>query len=200
MKTAFFDIDKTLIYGDSLFSLLKYGIKKRPVYIFLYPAIAFYAILYILKIVPITRLKEIVYTPLKDFKKEDYEIFFEKYIWGKRIENTVNELTRLKSEGYYILMVTASAQCYMRLWQEKGFADSVLGTLTEKGSNKIIGKNCSGKEKVERINAFFKENGLSYDYESSVGFSDSDKDKPMLSLCKRKVRVLKNGSHTEFIM
>ena len=199
MKVAFFDIDKTLIYGDSLFSLLKYGIKKRPVYIFLYPAIAFFAILYALKIVPITRLKEIVYTPLKDFKKEDYEIFFEKYIWGKRIENTVTELTRLKSEGYYILMVTASAQCYMRLWEEKGFADSVLGTLTKENSNKITGNNCSGKEKVARIEQFFKENGIDYEFDSAIGFSDSDKDRPMLSLCKTKIRVLKNGEHIPFV-
>lgn len=199
MKVAFFDIDKTLIYGDSLFSLLKYGIKKRPVYIFLYPAIAFFAILYALKIVPITRLKEIVYTPLKDFQKEDYEIFFEKYIWGKRIENTVAELTRLKSEGYYILMVTASAQCYMRLWEEKGFADSVLGTLTKENSNKITGNNCSGKEKVARIEQFFKENGIDYEFDSAIGFSDSDKDRPMLSLCKTKIRVLKNGEHIPFV-
>ena len=199
MKIAFFDIDKTLIYGDSLFSLLKYGVKKRPVYIFLYPAVAFFAVLYALRIVPITRLKEIVYTPLKDFTKEDYGIFFEKYIWGKRIENTVNELTRLKSEGYYILMVTASAQCYMEKWKEKGFADCVLGTKTKENSNKIIGNNCSGEEKVARIEEFFKENGISCDFEGSVGFSDSDKDRPMLSLCKTKTRVLKDGRHIPFV-
>ncbi len=200
MKIAFFDIDKTLIYGDSLFSLLKYGIKKRPVYVLLYPVIGVFALLYALRLIPITRLKEIVYTPLKDFTKEDYEIFFEKYIWGKRIQTTVNELTRLKSEGYYILMVTASAQCYMRLWEEKGFAHRVLGTLTKEGSNKIIGNNCSGAQKVKRIEKFFKENGFENEFEDAIGFSDSNKDKPMLSLCNKRVRVLKNGSHTEFIM
>ena len=200
MKIAFFDIDKTLIYGDSLFSLLKYGVKKKPLYIFLYPCIGLYAVLYALKLIPITKLKEIVYTPLKDFTDEDYEVFFDKYIWGRRIENTVNELTRLKSEGYYILMVTASAQCYMRLWQERGFADKVIGTQTKEGSNKIIGKNCSGKEKVVRIQKFFNETGLEADLSNSVGFSDSDKDKPMLALCEKRVRVKKDGSHTEFVM
>ncbi len=35
-KIALFDVDKTLIHGDSMFYLLKYTIKKNLIYPFIY--------------------------------------------------------------------------------------------------------------------------------------------------------------------
>ena len=45
-----------------------------------------------------------------------------------------------------------------------------------------IGKNCKGEEKVQRINAWLKEQGLSIDKEHSAGYGDSPSDAPMLLL------------------
>ena len=45
-----------------------------------------------------------------------------------------------------------------------------------------IGKNCKGEEKVQRINAWLKEQGLSIDKEHSAGYGDSPSDAPMLRL------------------
>lgn len=202
-RIAFFDVDNTLVYNDSLFSLYKYGCKKWKKYIFAAPAIGVVSLLYFLKALPKERMKEQFYRPLNSFGEKDYEEFFEKYLYGKRIEKTFEELLRLKREGYYILLATASPYAYMRLWKEKGYADEVIGTeLLKKGGKftyKVVGKNCSKSEKKRRILEFLDENGIEVDYENSVGFSDSDKDVPMLSLCKTRTRVLKDGTLSEFV-
>lgn len=202
-KIAFFDVDNTLVYNDSLFALYGYGCRKWKRYIFVAPAIGVVSLMYFLKILPKERMKELFYTPLNSFDEKDYEEFFEKYLFGRRIEKTFQELLRLKNEGYYILLATASPYAYMRLWKEKGYADEVIGTeLLQKGGKytfKVTGRNCSKEEKKRRIEAFLASEGIEIDYESSVGFSDSDKDIPMLSLCKTRTRVLKDGSHISFV-
>ena len=202
-KIAFFDIDNTLIYKDSLFSLYKYGCRKWKKYIFVSPAIAVVSLLHFLRILPRERMKELFYTPLNSFETEDYERFFDEYIIGRKIEKTFSELLRLKDEGYYILLATASPYAYMRLWKERGYADEVIGTLVKeqdgKFHSKIIGSNCNKEEKKRRILEFLDKNDIQIDYENSVGYSDSDKDIPMLSLCKTRTRVLPDGTHTPFI-
>lgn len=202
-KIAFFDIDNTLIYGDSLFSLYKYGCKKWKKYIFSAPAIAVVSFLYFLHILPRERMKELFYGPLNSFSEGDYEKFFDEYIIKKKIEKSFCELLRLKNEGYYILLATASPYAYMRMWKERGYADEVIGTVVfEKDGRytpKIDGKNCAKEEKKRRIEEFLKKSSIEVDYENSVGFSDSDKDIPMLSLCKTRIRVLPDGNHTQFV-
>ncbi len=202
-KIAFFDIDNTLIYGDSLFSLYGYGCRKWPVYLLRAPLIPFICLGYVLKLISIEKMKEVFYLPLDRFTDEDYDLFFDGYILGKRKEKTFQQLLQLKDEGYFIIMATASPYAYMRLWQERGYADKVIGTKTENVNglygHKVIGKNCAKDNKLEYINEYLNENGIEYDFDSSIGFSDSDRDIPMMTLCNHKVRVLKNGENTEFI-
>lgn len=202
-KIAFFDIDKTLIYGDSLHSLLRYGCKKWPVYLFLLPLIPFAALLHVTKLLSREKFKYFFYKPLEKFEEEDYEYFFDKYILSRKIEKSFSQLVSLKEQGYYIVLVTASAYAYMRIWKSRGYADEVIGTQVEEKngfySGKIVSKNCAGKEKVVRIKELFEKKNIEIDYENSIGFSDSDKDIPMLNLVSTRVRVLKNGQHTKFI-
>lgn len=202
-KIAFFDVDNTLVYKDSLFSLYRYGCKKWKRYVFVAPAIAVVSLLHFMKILPRERMKELFYSPLNSFEDEDYEAFFEKYLYQKKIENTFEQLLKLKQEGYFILLATASPYAYMRMFKQKGYADEVIGTqVIEKDGryfSKIVGKNCSKEEKKRRIEEYLLKHDIQVDYENSVGFSDSDKDIPMLSLCKTRTRVLKDGSLVVFV-
>ena len=202
-KIAFFDIDKTLIYGDSLFSLYKYGCKNWLKYTILAPAVPAVYLLYRMRIIEREKMKEYFYRPLEKFEKSNYDEFFDKYILGRKIDKTFLELLRLKKEGYYILLATASPYAYMRLWKERGYADGVVATKTlyknERYYGKIVGRNCNKQEKLRRIKEYLEENNIEVDYKNSIGFSDSDFDIPMMSLCKTKIRVLKNGEHTEFL-
>ena len=68
-KFALFDIDKTLIRGDSLFALYFYGAKKWPVYWLWLPVIPFAGLLYALRILPVERVKRIFYAPLRRFSE-----------------------------------------------------------------------------------------------------------------------------------
>ena len=105
----------------------------------------FVALLYVMKILPREKLKEIYYKPLEKFEDDDYEKFFDKYILSRKIEKTFSQLISLKEQGYYIVLVTASAYAYMRIWKSRGYADEVIGTQVEERnglySGKIISKN-----------------------------------------------------------
>ena len=79
-KFALFDIDKTLIRGDSLFALYFYGAKKWPVYWLWLPVIPFAGLLYALRILPVERVKRIFYAPLRRFSEGDFADFFDRYI------------------------------------------------------------------------------------------------------------------------
>lgn len=202
-KVALFDIDKTLIRGDSLFSLYRYGRRKWPFYYLFMPVIPFAYLLYVLHIIPRVRMKEFYYRPLERFTDEDYEIFFDRYVLNKTFREPFEKLVSLKKEGFHIVMATASPYAYMRLWEKKGYADKVIGTTVAPKNGlydwRIIGPNNSGKEKVNRIEAYFNETGIVPDYENSVGFSDSDKDIPMLSLVKNRYRVDSEGHISDFV-
>lgn len=82
--------------------------------------------------------------------------------------------------------------------------DVLMGTVTKKKNghytSKIIGKNCKGANKVDRINDYMKEHDLKIDYEHSYGYSDSKSDIPMLELVKNRYRVsLEDGSLSPFV-
>ena len=201
-KFALFDIDKTLIRGDSLFALYFYGAKKWPVYWLWLPVIPFAGLLYARRILPVERVKRIFYAPLRRFSEGDFADFFDRYILARSLPQPMERLRAARREGFYILLVTASAACYMRPFVERGFADALLGTETERDgrgyTGRVLGPNCRGAEKVRRIRAFLEQNGLQIDYESSVGYSDSDSDIPMLRLVRNRYRVLRGGEIVPF--
>lgn len=131
-KFALFDIDKTLVRGDSLFALYFYGARRWPVYWLWLPVIPFAGLLYALKLLPVERVKRIFYAPLRRFHDADFAEFFDRKILARSLAQPMERLRCAREEGYYILLVTASAACYMRPFVERGFADALLGTEVER--------------------------------------------------------------------
>lgn len=201
-KFALFDIDNTIFPGDSLFSLYLYGAKKWPVYWLLAPLMPFAGLLRAARLLPVERAKRLFYAPLRRFAPEDFDAFFDRLL-AKAFPQSMQKLRRAREDGCYILLVTASAACYMQPFVERGYADALLGTEVETDrrgyTGKIRGKNCSGEEKVRRIRAFLERQGLAIDYGQSSAYSDSDSDVPMLRLVKNRFRVLRDGSIVPFV-
>ena len=108
----------------------------------------------------------------------------------------------LKSKGYYILLISASPECYLKYFEDEDFIDGVIGTKFEfingRFINKISGLNCKGEEKVERINTFLQEHDLIIDKENSVAYSDSLSDAPMFSLVKNAYLINSKNSNHEY--
>lgn len=206
MKKAFaiFDVDYTIVNMDSMFSMLLFGIKKKPLIVLYIPIILIKIILYLFKIIDVKRAKEAIYLPLKFLSEEELEEFYENVLVKNIYPEVMEVLKGHKEEGRHILLVSASPEVYLKYFKKNIYIDGVIGTklknVGEKYTNIIEGENCKGTEKVKRIKGYLEENNLEIDFENSFGYSDSLSDKPMLSLVNKRYKVNKNkGTIGEFI-
>lgn len=185
---ALFDFDDTLAKGDSILPYLLYCIRRgvapktqllRAVagYIRwrLNPACASGA-----KQATLSFIKGRTQAEMDDLARD----FFREAQSKRFFHDGFKELCRLRGEGYRILVVSASAEVYMRVLPEFLPVDDVLATPCALDANGCytgeVGANCKGDEKPQRIAAYLQEHGLSIDRARSRGYGDSPSDAPML--------------------
>lgn len=201
---AIFDVDHTIINNDSMFSMLFFAIKKKPLIILYTPIILVKIALALLKVIDIKIAKEAIYMPLKYLTERELEEFYDNVLLKNINPEVMERLKFHKEQGCHILLISASPEVYLKYFKKNIYVDMVIGTrikiVNGKYTNKICGENCKGHEKVNRIKHYLKENDLEIDFEKSFGYSDSLSDKPMLSLVKNRYKVNKNElSIGEFI-
>ncbi|GEP64328.1 hydrolase [Clostridium beijerinckii] len=198
---AIFDVDHTLINGDSMFLMLFFAISKKVRLIFYTPMIFLKILLCLFKIIDIKNVKESIYAPIKYLNEKQLEEFYDKVLLKKINEKVMSKLNFHKDQGCHILLVSASPEMYLHYFLKNSSIDTIIGTklkmLDGKCTNKIHGKNCKGIEKVHRIKQYLNENNLEIDFDNSFAYSDSLSDKPMLSLVKNRYKVNKNGLEIE---
>lgn len=201
-KIAFFDVDKTLIEGDSMFLLLKYTLDKYPKAKGRLPKLFMDLCLHKAGVIKTKKAKESMFYTIKYLNEEDLKHFFDTVIKPKMFNDALKEITRLKNEGYTTILISASPECYLKYFEEEDFVDVVIGTklkATDKFyTNTIEGINCKGIEKVERINKYLNEKGIAIDKENSVAYSDSLSDKPMFDLANKAYLINYKKSHKDY--
>lgn len=189
IKVALFDIDKTIIDGDSMFDLLRYTIRKYPKAIFKMPILFLNLVSYKFNIIDTKKAKESMFYTLNYLQKEDLKRFYEEVLKNKVFSDALKEIKRLRKEGYYILLVSASPECYLNFFELEEYVDGVIGTklklVENRYKNIIEGINCKGEEKVVRIEKYLAERNLRIDKENSVAYSDSLSDIPMFNLVNK---------------
>lgn len=201
---AIFDVDYTIINGDSMFLMLFFAISKKPILILYIPIILVKVVLYFLKIIDVKSSKESIYLPLKYLTEKELEEFYNKILLKKINPEVMKRLNYHKEQGCRILLVSASPEVYLQYFKKNSSIDAIIGTKLEiidgKYTNKINGENCKGIEKFNRIKEYLNENNLEIDFNNSFGYSDSLTDKPMLSLVKNRYKINKNKTEIqEFI-
>lgn len=202
IKIALFDVDKTLIHGDSMFYFLIYSIKKKP-YLALYLPILFIKLLaYKAKIIDTVKAKESMFYALNYLNEDDLKEFYNKIIKPNIYKDALSEIKKLKNNGYYILLISASPECYLKYFKDEDFIDNLIGTklkfVNNRFTNKIIGFNCKGKEKVSRIKKFLEQNKLKIDKKNSVAYSDSLSDIPMFNLVNKAYLINSKNLNTTY--
>lgn len=192
---ALFDFDNTLARGDSIVQLVKYGLKRYPLYIFYLILTGVFYLGYLLHISSLERAKSNLLYPLRFMSEDELKDFYQKEVASHYYPHVIEELKQRKEEGCFVIVCTASCETYMRYHDLP--IDAMIGTIYENG--KIQGMNCRYENKVPRILDCLSKNGIEIDYDCSYGYSDSDSDKPMLTLVKHKKRImLKTGKIIEF--
>ncbi|MFC3158770.1 HAD-superfamily subfamily IB hydrolase, TIGR01490 [Chryseobacterium arachidis] len=181
-KLYCFDFDGTLTYKDTMFMYLKFYdptkfrlqfIKHVPLFILLK-----------LKLAETEKVKKsFIGSILKGQTQEKIEKkskqFFEEHYPKIVRENALDFIQNIDRDHTKSLLVTAS----LDIWA-KPFADAFqMKLVSTKAEFKngvftgnFIGKNCNGKEKLERIQAEI--NDIKYD--KIIAFGDTSGDRPML--------------------
>lgn len=178
-NVVFFDFDGTLTRRDTLFPFLKFlvGVRRFYLYVFLLaPVLIAYGVGFLKNDIA---KKIVIGKFLKGFSKKQ---LLEK---GCEFSNTrLDEF--LRPEGVSILkqhlvagdvcvLVSASLDLYLTPWSKKnGFTYSL--TTQYLGGKNIIGRNCYGAEKVNRI----KKAQLHNTQTHRIAYGNSKGDYPML--------------------
>lgn len=195
-KCAFFDFDNTLARGDSVVPFLLYAVRKgyAPRHQLLRAAWGY--LVQLGRPGKGSKAKEHSFSFIKGKRVDALDDlardFFREEITPRLLEGAIAELWQLKSSGHTVVVVSASADAYMRLLPEVLPVDAVLATHCVAENGVYTGQveaNCKGEEKVRRIAAWLAENGMELDRENSCGYGDSPSDAPMLQLVGHPVLV-----------
>lgn len=182
---ALFDFDGTITTKDTLIEFIRFqkgSLKLYIGFIVLSPIL----VLYKLKLFPNWRAKEIMLAYF--FKGIDQETFsnngqkFKEEVLPKLLrKKALEEIERFKSQNARIVIVSASAEEWVKPWANSMELELLATKLEKQGgkvTGKISGKNCYGPEKTQRIKSHLDIS----DYNEIHAFGDSSGDKEMLEL------------------
>lgn len=189
-KLAIFDVDYTLTKRETLVEFYFFMMKKNPKFIKYLPKSIFSSIFYVFKIYDASKAKKtfirfidgIEENEMKKIVKEFYETRLSRILY----KDAIDMIKKMKSQGYKIYLISASAEFYLNEFYNIKEVDKVIGTrfTTENGlhRNEITGENCKGEEKVKRLKEVLKKENMVVDFENSYMFSDSLSDLPLFNL------------------
>lgn len=185
MNIAFFDFDGTITKKDTLMEFTKYAVGGLRFYLgffILLPAMVFFK----LKLIPNYRAKEMFLGYFfKAWSVEKFQNLADKYAKNEidKIlrEKALEKLNWHKENGHEVVVVSASIDMWLKAWCEKNHLKLICTKLEikdKKITGKILGKNCHGIEKVNRIKEVYDLNN----FETIYAYGDSSGDKQMLEM------------------
>ena len=138
------------------------------------------------------QLRGLSYDRLNELAKD----YYKQVICQNLIPDVLNELIKLRNEGYRILLVSGGYDLYLNYFAEDYSINSkdVISTkFYFKGgicTGMFDGKDCMGKEKVIRLNQH-----IIKDRYYSIAFSDSKSDIPMLDWADEGIVIRKSSNN-----
>lgn len=188
---ALFDFDGTLIPGDSIAAYARFARKRKAMTIGEYAGAIWAALQYLLGRMDARASKSAALSFRKRMGEKEREALDRAFVTEILLPRVYPEgkkcLISHKKEGRLPVLVTASTENYMRVVAEAlGFSAVLATPLNPDGS---VGENCRGEEKVRRISAWLREQGIRADFAASYAYGDSKSDLPMMRLCGHPVQA-----------
>ena len=203
MRIAFFDLDKTIIKKDSIIPFMIFYLKKNPKSIIYYIRLIPYLILFFLKIIENNKIKYEIASIFRnitiEFGEKIGKEFADSIIPKLYFKDALEEIKKLKSKGYTLIMVTASFELYAKFIAKNLGFDKCMGTelwtFRGKFTGYMYGKNCYGAAKRYRL---FTEH-IFHKYKN-IAYSDSISDLPLLNFAETKICVNPNNNFRKYIL
>jgi HAD superfamily hydrolase (TIGR01490 family) len=204
-KVAFFDVDGTIISIKSLVSFAQYLAQNNDQDIQL-PAISIFLHNIVTKLrsdCPRLELNRHYFSMYKDLPLTLVARAANKWFAeveekdGFYIKESVDEIKRLKNEGYFIVLVTGSFLPLLLGLKERLGVDDIICTIPEAidgiYTGELIGNPCIGEYKRKNIFAYAIENNI--DLVNSYAFGDDDSDVHMLQAVGHGVKISQTAAH-----
>ena len=184
-KIAFFDFDGTITTKDSLLEFIKFQKGSTAYYVGILLNMP-WIIARRLFLISGTLLKEEILSYFfsgmpQNIFQEQCDLFVERKLPDLIRPGALSEMDRLRKEGFEIVVVSASAENWIRNFTEKLSLELIATKLEVKNgvmTGKIAGKNCKGEQKVICIRRRWDLAA----YEIIYVYGDSSSDKPMMAL------------------
>jgi HAD superfamily hydrolase (TIGR01490 family) len=187
-KIAFFDFDGTITTKDTLLEIIKF-LKGKAAFYTGFLIYSPWLLAYKMNFYQNDLVKQKILTYF--FSGMPEKIFQEKCDLFTMIKlpklirpAALDEIRKLKAEGFEIVVISASAANWVRNWTRSHALKLVSSKLEVKNgliTGKIDGKNCHGEQKVVCILEQWRLN----EYEEIYAYGDSSGDKPMLALATK---------------
>ena len=188
-ELVIFDLDNTLIKGQSQKLFLSYFFKKGLITRFFYIKLMFWFVLYKIGIVKNPKkTMEYAFSFLKDMNVDEFNQhinnFFEQRLKYYIFKDSIEIVKKNKNQDRKILIASNAIKFIPQRVTQFLNVDYYIGTKLEIENNKFTGKIDGdiiyGKNKVFAIKKFIKENNLSL--KNSWGYSDHHSDLPFLEI------------------
>lgn len=189
-KLVLFDFDGTITTVDTMFLFTRFVV-GTPKFLFGMSVLAAPMVLHKLGFVSAQKAKELLLTYFfSGMTKTEFDQHGKNFSL-KNIPRHVRPaaaeaINNYKSSGYRIIVVSASAENWMKDWCLNNgleFLATRLEVVNERITGKIAGRNCNAEEKVSRI----KEKVVDLaDYSEIIVYGDTSGDFAMLSLATEK--------------
>ena len=178
---AIYDFDGTLIPGDSIVAYLRFAFAKGYVKLPALLGAAFSAIasrLHLLSAGEAKRRALRFYSGLTPEAAAGLDSAFAETLLTRLRPDALTRMARDHAAGRHIVLLSASTDNYMQPLAERlGVGDLICTRLSG-----LPDGNCRGQAKVDRLNAWLSDTGLTPDYPASAAYGDSLSDAPVLSL------------------
>jgi HAD superfamily hydrolase (TIGR01490 family) len=182
---AFFDFDGTVTAKDTLLEFIKF-VKGEPSFYFGFFLYSPMLILYKFNLFSNHRAKEIMlHYYFGKMKVGEFSAHCERFIKEKLPsllrKKAMHEIKKMKDRGAEVVIVSASPENWITGWcaaENLKCIATRLHTNNDRITGKINGRNCHGKEKVNRI----KEEYNLADFSAVYAYGDTPGDRYMLDI------------------
>jgi len=195
-ELVIFDLDNTIVKGQSQRLFLSYVLKKGLITHFFYFKLMLWFLFYKLGLIEDPKkIMKSSFSFLKGQNVDDFrEIindFFEEKLKYYIFQDVVNIIKKHKTENRKILIVSNSIEFIPEVVSRFLGINYIIGTKLKQENNKFTGEIKGdiiySKNKIIAINNFMKNNKLSFD--NSYGYSDHHSDLPFLKMVSNPTAV-----------
>jgi len=192
---AFFDLDLTITDKDSFRYFLEvYYLSKLTKWVY-FPWILFFGIMRKLRFISLQTFKEKALISLigenETSIRQIGKPFIEKHLLNIIRKKALKKIRQHNELGHFTFLCTSCPDIYIlplaKYLKFDGYECSRLAYRNSKFTGRILGVDCSGPEKVERLKTVVENRSINLSH--SYAYSDHESDLPLLELVGKPVAV-----------